>query len=77
MVGLAIASGCIEDVYPRNLAHIAIFVCPLRFAHFGPKFLEFGGFSWLLPMAMVGDHNNIDRHVYATPFEMSRNHHVH
>ena len=48
MVGLAIASGCIEDVYPRILAHIAIFVCPLRFAHFGPKFLEFGGFSWLL-----------------------------
>ena len=48
MVGLAIASGCIEDVCPRNLAHIAIFVCPLRFAHFGPKFLQFGGFRWLL-----------------------------
>ena len=35
-------------VYRENLAHKAIFVCPLRFAHFGPKFLEFGGFSWLL-----------------------------
>ena len=23
MVGLAIASGCIEDVYPKHLAHIA------------------------------------------------------
>ena len=42
VVGLAIASGCIEDVYPRNLAHIAIFVCPLRFAHFGPKFMARG-----------------------------------
>ena len=34
-----IASGCIEGVYLRNLAHITIFVCTLRFAHFGPKSL--------------------------------------
>ena len=51
MVDLAIASGCIEDVYPRNLAHTAIFECPLRFAHFGPKFLQFGGFRYAIQYA--------------------------
>ena len=34
--------------YRENMAHKAIFVCSLRFAHFEPKALKFWGFSLII-----------------------------